>query len=58
MSHYSRYDKSAETHVVLPLQSADGRVRPHRALKVHVVALLDGLGLERRTKAQLNDWRI
>ena len=48
----------AFTHVVLPLQSADGRVGAHRALEVDVVALLDGLGAQRRAQAQLDDRRI
>ena len=48
----------AATHVVLPLQSADGRVGAHRALEVDVVALLDGLGAQRRAQAQLDDRRI
>ena len=48
----------AATHVVLPLQSADGRVGAHRALEVDVVALLDGLGAERRTQTQLDGRRV
>ena len=48
----------AVTHVVLPLQGADGRVGPHGALEVDVVALLDGLGAQRRAQAQLDDRRI
>ena len=43
---------------MLPLQSADGRVGAHRALEVDVVALLDGLGAQRRAQAQLDDRRI